>query len=108
MIKDLSFYKKSTPIKYIFTLNCESFEVPGYEIKIVESPKFSDGSRAPAGMEINTIVNFLIDSDPLILKRTVKFPQHAAVTCRKEKYSFSCCGVSSWGSFVVGGGLFWC
>jgi len=73
LIKDLSFYKKSTPIKYIFTLNCESFEVPGYEIKIVESPKFSDGSRAPVGMEINTIVNFLIDSDPSILEGQSNF-----------------------------------
>ena len=68
LVKDLSFYKKSSPIKCVFTFNCDSFEIPGYEVKPITSPNFSDGSQAPAGMEINTIINFLIDSDPLILE----------------------------------------
>ena len=33
LVKELSFYKRSSPIKCIFTFNCDSFTMPNYEIK---------------------------------------------------------------------------
>jgi len=67
LVKELSFYKRSSPIKCIFTFNCDSFTMPNYEIKKIESPKFNGNFNLPEGFEINNIVNFLLDSDPTIL-----------------------------------------
>ncbi len=67
LIKELSFYKRSSPIKYIYTFNCESFTMPGYEIKKIEAPKFNGNLNLPEGFEINNVVNFLLDSDSTIL-----------------------------------------
>ena len=67
LIKDLSFYKRSSPIKCVYTYNCDSFTMPDYEIKKIEAPKFNGNFNLPEGFEINNIVNFLLDSDPTIL-----------------------------------------
>lgn len=67
LIKELSFYKRSSPIKCIYKFNCDSFTMPGYEIKKIEPPKFNGNFNLPEGFEINNIVNFLLDSDSTIL-----------------------------------------
>lgn len=67
LVKELSFYKRSSPIKGIFTFKCDSFEMPGYDIKKITAPEFSGGLNAPDGFEINNIVNFLLDSDETFL-----------------------------------------
>lgn len=67
LIKDLSFYKRSSPIKCIFTLNCDSFSMAGFDIKKISTPEFKSQSSVPSGFEQNTIVNFLLDSDPEIV-----------------------------------------
>jgi len=67
LVKELSFYKRSSPIKCIFTFNCDSFNMAGYEIKKIESPKFNGNFNLPEGFEINNIVNFLLDSDTTVL-----------------------------------------
>ena len=67
LVRDLSFYKRSTPIKYIFTLNCDSFSIPEYETKEIKCPDFNSPKAVPEGFEINTIVNFILDSDEDIL-----------------------------------------
>jgi hypothetical protein len=71
LVKDLSFYKRSTPIKYIYTLNCDSFEMSGYETKVIETPDFNSPEKVPEGFELNTIVNFILDSDPEILSSQI-------------------------------------
>jgi len=67
LVKELSFYKRSSPIKCIYTFNCDSFSMPDYEVKKIESPKFTGVLSTPEGFEINNIVNFLLDSDTTIL-----------------------------------------
>jgi len=67
LIKELSFYKRSSPIKYIYTFNCDSFEMSGYQVKRVACPEFTGSSKIPEGFEQNTIANFLLDSDAEIL-----------------------------------------
>ncbi len=67
LIKELSFYKRSSPIKYIFTFNCDSFDIPGYEVKRLTCPEFTAPLSIPEGFEQNTVVNFLLDSEPEIL-----------------------------------------
>jgi hypothetical protein len=71
LIKELSFYKRSSPIKYIYTFNCDSFSMSDYEIKKMESPKFNGSFNLPEGFEINNIVNFLLDSDPTLLSSQI-------------------------------------
>ena len=67
LIKELSFYKRSSPIKYIYTFNCDSFEMSGYQVKKIVCPEFTGSSNIPEGFEQNTVVNFLLDSDAEIL-----------------------------------------
>ncbi len=67
LVKELSFYKRSSPIKCIFTFGCDSFLMPGYEIRKVEAPKFTGTFSTPEGFEINNIINFLLDSDTAVL-----------------------------------------
>jgi hypothetical protein len=67
LVKDLSFYKRSTPIKCIFTLNYDSFSMADYETREINTPDFSSPDKVPEGFELNTIVNFLLDSDPDLL-----------------------------------------
>lgn len=71
LVKDLSFYKRSTPIKCIFTLNYESFSMADYETREISTPDFSAPEEVPEGYEINTIVNFLLDSDPDLLSTQI-------------------------------------
>ncbi|MBW6441993.1 LytR C-terminal domain-containing protein [Patescibacteria group bacterium] len=68
LIKDLSFYKRSSPIKCIFTLNCDSFSLPDYEVTKVSPPDFKSSQTVPEGFELNAIVNFLLDSEDEILE----------------------------------------
>jgi len=63
LIKELSFYKRSSPIKYVFTMNCDYLTLGGYEIKEVKYPEFSGGSEIPVGYEQHVIVNYLLDTD---------------------------------------------
>ena len=64
LIKELSFYKRSSPIKYIFTFGYDNFDMPGYNIKEIKAPNFNDSDQTPLGFELNTIFNFMLDSDP--------------------------------------------
>ena len=71
LVKELSFYKRSSPIKCIYTFNCDGFSMPDYEVKKIESPKFTGAVSTPEGFEINNIVNFLLDSDVAILESQI-------------------------------------
>ena len=62
LIKDLSFYKRSSPISHIITLNCDPV-IGGYEMKKIELPKFKDGMEVPHGYEQNVLVNYLLDTE---------------------------------------------
>ncbi len=63
LIKELSFYKRSSPIKHVFTMNCDYLTLGGYEIKKIDYPSFSDKSDIPVGYEQHVIVNYLLDTD---------------------------------------------
>ncbi len=67
LIKDLSFYKRSSPIKFIYTLNCDSFSMSNYNIKKISCPEFNSSQPVPKGFELNTITNFMLDSDSDVL-----------------------------------------
>ena len=64
LIKELSFYKRSSPIKYIYTFNCESFTMPGYEIKKIEAPKFNGNFNLPEDFEINNVEGKMVSLLP--------------------------------------------
>lgn len=67
LIKDLSFYKRSSPIKFIYTLNCDSFSMSDYNIRKISCPEFNSSQPVPEGFELNTIINFMLDSDSDVL-----------------------------------------
>jgi len=64
LIKELSFYKRSSPIKYIFTFGYENFDMPGYSVKKIQPPEFNGYDQTPKGFELNIILKFMLDSDP--------------------------------------------
>lgn len=64
LIKDLSFYKRSSPISHVFTINADYFTLKGYEVKEIVLPKFIEGSEISAGYEQNVIVEYIFDTDP--------------------------------------------
>ena len=63
LVKDLSFYKRSTPISKVYTLNYDSFTLEGYEVTPIGLPDFNDGAEISSGYELNVITNYLLDSD---------------------------------------------
>lgn len=63
LIKELSFYKRSSPISHVFIMNCAYLTLENYEIKKIEFPQFKDGTEVSPGYEQNVIVNFLLDTD---------------------------------------------
>lgn len=63
LVKDLSFYKRSTPISRVYTLNYDSFKLEGYEVLPIGLPDFNDGAEVSSGYELNVITNYLLDSD---------------------------------------------
>ena len=64
LIKDLSFYKRSSPISHVFTINADYFTLEGYKVKEVVLPKFQEGSEITPGYEQNVIVEYILDTDP--------------------------------------------
>jgi hypothetical protein len=64
LIKDLSFYKRSSPISHVFTINADYLTLEGYEVKKVALPKFQEGVEVTPGYEQNVIVDYLFDTDP--------------------------------------------
>ena len=71
LVKDLSFYKRSTPIKCIYTLNYDSFSMSDYETRQIKCPEFNSSDPVPEGFELNTIINFLLDSDPELVNNQI-------------------------------------
>ena len=67
LIKELSFYKRSSPIKYVYTMNCEYLTLGDYEVKEIEYPVFKDNSEVSAGYEQNVIVNYMLDTDSEVI-----------------------------------------
>jgi len=67
LIKDLSFYKRSSPISRVFTLNCDYLTLMDYEIKEVKMPEFHDESEVTTGYEQNVLVNYFLDAEPEFL-----------------------------------------
>ena len=63
LIKELSFYKRSSPIKHVFTMNCDYLTLGDYEVTKVEYPSFTGESEVPPGYEQHVIVNYLLDTD---------------------------------------------
>jgi hypothetical protein len=63
LVKELSFYKRSSPIKYVFTMNCEYLSLGDHQVKEIQYPVFNEGSEVTSGYEPNVIVNFLLDTD---------------------------------------------
>jgi hypothetical protein len=63
LVKDLSFYKRSTPISKVYTLNYDSFKIGGFDTTPIGLPNFDDGTEVQPGYEFNVITNYLLDSD---------------------------------------------
>ncbi len=63
LVKELSFYKRSSPIKYVFTMNCDYLSLGDHKVKEIEYPEFNGGSEVTSGYESNVIVNYLLDTD---------------------------------------------
>ncbi|MFZ2664599.1 MAG: LytR C-terminal domain-containing protein [Patescibacteria group bacterium] len=63
LVKELSFYKRSSPIKHVFTMNCDYLSLGDYEVKEIEYPVFKDNLEVASGYEQNVIVNYLLDTD---------------------------------------------
>lgn len=63
LVKELSFYKRSSPIKYVFTMNCDYLSLGDHKVKEIEYPVFKEGSEVASGYEQNVIVNYLLDTD---------------------------------------------
>lgn len=64
LIKDLSFYKRSSPISHVYTINADYFTLEGYNMQEVELPKFQENSEISPGYEQNVIVGYMLESDP--------------------------------------------
>lgn len=63
LVKELSFYKRSSPIKHVFTMNCDYLSLGSYSVIEVEYPVFKDNLEVSPGYEQNVIVNYLLDTD---------------------------------------------
>ena len=67
-IKDLSFYKRSSPIDKVYTLNYDSFSLSDYEIRQIELPSFSNVVNGGVeGFEINILTNYMLDTKETLL-----------------------------------------
>ncbi|MBU0534932.1 LytR C-terminal domain-containing protein [Patescibacteria group bacterium] len=64
LIKDLSFYKRSSPISHVFTINADYFTLEGYKVREIAIPKFRDEPEITQGYEQNVIVGYIFDTDP--------------------------------------------
>lgn len=63
-INELAFYKRSTPITKVYTLNYDSFHLSKYEIVKMNVPVSESDA---AGFEVNVITNFMADTNPSVL-----------------------------------------
>lgn len=63
LIKDLPFYKRSSPISHVFTINADYFTLEGYKVKEIVCPKFQEDSEITPGYEQNVIVGYIFDTD---------------------------------------------
>ncbi len=62
-IKELSFYKKSEPLKKVFVLGYGSFALSDFEVTRVDLPVSEINAGDSTGMEINILGNYLLDKD---------------------------------------------
>ncbi|GIW70004.1 MAG: hypothetical protein KatS3mg101_0751 [Patescibacteria group bacterium] len=61
-VSDLSFYKKKTPVRNIYTLNYQDFDVKGFEVSEIGMPPVQ--TEYPEEFKINMLVNYMLDNDP--------------------------------------------
>jgi len=61
-VSELSLYKKKTPVKRVYTLNYQDFDVKGFEVSEIGIPPIS--SEFADEFKINMLVNYMLDTEP--------------------------------------------
>ncbi len=61
-VSDLSFYKKKTPVKNVYTLNYQDFDVKGFEVSEIGMPPVQ--TEYPEEFKTNMFVTYMLDSEP--------------------------------------------
>lgn len=61
-VSDLSFYKKKTPVKNVYTLNYQDFDVKGFEVSEIGMPPVQ--AEYPEEFKTNMLVNYMLDNEP--------------------------------------------
>ncbi len=83
-INDLAFYKKSAPIKKVYTLNYDAFHLSNYEVVKMNVP-ISDSEVA--GFETNVITNYMADTNPSVLASQINLLNMLPVPVIERKSS---------------------
>lgn len=64
-VSELSFYKKKTPVKRVYTLNYQSLDVAGYEVAEIGMPPVD--VEYDEQFKLNILVEYVVEADPDIL-----------------------------------------
>jgi len=64
-VADLSLYKKKTPVKKVYTLNYQDFDVKGFEVSEIGLPPISNEFEEE--FKVNMLVNYMLDTEPDII-----------------------------------------
>lgn len=61
-VSELSLYKKKTPVKKVYTLNYQDFDVKGFDVSEIGLPPINN--EFDEEFKINMLVNYMMDTDP--------------------------------------------
>ena len=61
-VADLSLYKKKTPVKKVYTLNYQDFDVKGFEVSEIGLPPINN--EFDDEFKVNMLVNYMMDTEP--------------------------------------------
>jgi hypothetical protein len=106
LVKELSFYKRSSPIKYVFTMNCEYLSLGDHKVKEIEYPVFKEGSEVTSGYEQNVIVNFLLDTDSNVVNHQLNLLNLLPLPVVENKSVSVVAAGSVFAMLVLVGGLY--
>lgn len=106
LVKELSFYKRSSPIKYVFTMNCEYLSLGNHKVKEIEYPVFKEGSEVSSGYEQNVIVNYLLDTDTNVINHQLNLLNLLPLPVVENKNVSVVVAGSVFALLILVGGLF--